>query len=156
MSDRIAFNFYVSYWTTGKELDDADRLAFYDALLKKQFTGQDTDLTGMSRFAYLSQQYSIDRQVKGWEDKTKKSLTPTQHPTEPPIEDPSIPPTEPPTYPDNDSVMTNEPPYQHPTEPPYQQEQEKGKEKEKGQEELEGELDMFSPLAQKLAEQYLK
>jgi hypothetical protein len=152
MSDRIAFNFYVSYWTTGKELDDDDRLAFYDALLKKQFTGQDTDLTGMARFAYLSQKYSIDRQVKGWEDKTQKSLTPTQHPTEPPIEDPSIPPIEDPTYLDNRSVITTEPP----TELPYQQEQEKGQEKEKGQVELEEELDMFSPVAQKLVERYLK
>ncbi len=52
---RKAFNFYRSYWEVANELNDKDRLAFYDALLKKQFTNEDTELNGMVKFAYLSQ-----------------------------------------------------------------------------------------------------
>jgi hypothetical protein len=80
---REGFNFYRSYWDVANELNDKDRLAFYDALMKRQFTGVETDLEGMSKFAYLSQKHSIDRQVKGYEDKTKKTLlNPTQDPTQ--------------------------------------------------------------------------
>ena len=80
---REAFNFYRSYWEVANELNDKDRLAFYDALMKRQFTGIESDLVGMSKFAYLSQKHSIDRQVKGYEDKTKRSLSdPNQDPTQ--------------------------------------------------------------------------
>jgi hypothetical protein len=80
---REGFNFYRSYWDVANELNDKDRLAFYDALMKRQFTGIETDLEGMSKFAYLSQKHSIDRQVKGYEDKTKKTLlNPNQDPTQ--------------------------------------------------------------------------
>ena len=71
---RKAFNFYRSYYDVAKELDDKDRLAFYDALLKRQFTGIETELIGMSKFAYLSQKHSIDQQIKGYTDKTKDPL----------------------------------------------------------------------------------
>ena len=40
----------------------------------KQFTGEEPNLDGMVKFAYLSQKHSIDRQVKGYEDKTKDPL----------------------------------------------------------------------------------
>ena len=80
---RKAFNFYRSYWEVANELNDKDRLAFYDALLKRQFTGQETGLKGLVKFAYLSQKHSIDRQVKGFEDKTKSTLIdPTKGGTE--------------------------------------------------------------------------
>ena len=80
---REGFNFYRSYWDVANELNDKDRLAFYDALMKRQFTGIETDLEGMSKFAYLSQKHSIDRQVKGYEDKTKTTLlNPIQDPTQ--------------------------------------------------------------------------
>ena len=68
---RKGFNFFKSYHDIGKELNDKDRLAFYDALLLKQFENKDTELTGMSKFAYLSQKHSIDTQIKGYFDKTK-------------------------------------------------------------------------------------
>lgn len=71
---RMAFNFYRSYWEVASELTDNDRLKFYDALLKKQFTGIDTDLEGMVKFAYLSQKHSIDKQIKGYKDKTKDPM----------------------------------------------------------------------------------
>jgi uncharacterized phage protein (TIGR02220 family) len=77
MSERKAVKFYRSYWEVAMQLNDKDRLAFYDALMLRQFTGQETKLTGMANFAYISQKHSIDAQVKGFEDKTK---TPLQDP----------------------------------------------------------------------------
>lgn len=71
---RKAFNFYRSYWEVANELSDSERLKFYDALLTKQFTGEEPNLTGMVKFAYLSQKHSIDRQVKGYQDKTNNPL----------------------------------------------------------------------------------
>lgn len=80
---RKAFNFYRSYWDVANELNDKDRLAFYDALFTRQFTGEEIELKGLVKFAYLSQKHSIDKQVKGYEDKTKQQLNdPTKHPTE--------------------------------------------------------------------------
>ena len=71
---RKGFNFYRSYYDVAKELNDKDRLAFYDALMKRQFTGVETELTGMAKFAFLSQKHSIDQQIKGYIDKTKDPL----------------------------------------------------------------------------------
>jgi hypothetical protein len=76
---RKAFNFYRSYWEVAQELNDKDRLAFYDALLKKQFTGIENELSGMAKFAFISQKHSIDQQIKGYFDKTKDpSVDPCQ------------------------------------------------------------------------------
>ena len=79
---RKAFNFYRSYYDVGSELDDSERLKFYDALLKRQFTGEETDLAGMAKFAYISQKHNIDTQVSGYEAKTGIKLTPCQGGTE--------------------------------------------------------------------------
>ena len=75
---RKAFNFYRSYYDTGKCLNDTDRLAFYDGLLKRQFTGEEPELQGMAKFAYISQKHSIDTQVAGYEAKTGVKLIPCQ------------------------------------------------------------------------------
>jgi hypothetical protein len=74
-SKRILFKFYRSYFDVAEELNDKDRLAFYDALMKRQFLGIETELIGISKLAYISQKHNIDAQIKGWEDKTKLSLT---------------------------------------------------------------------------------
>lgn len=74
MSKRKAVKFYRSYWEVAIELNDKDRLAFYDGLLMRQFTGKEPELNGMAKFAYISQKHSIDAQVKGFEDKTKIPL----------------------------------------------------------------------------------
>ena len=105
---RKAFNFYRSYWDVANELNDKDRLAFYDALLTRQFTGKEIELTGISKFAYISQKHSIDAQIKGYEDKTKQKINI-------PIEDPT------------------QGGAQGGIEAPLVQEKEKGKEKEKEQ-----------------------
>jgi uncharacterized phage protein (TIGR02220 family) len=88
---RKGFNFYRSYYDVSLELSDKEFVQFMKALLKRQFEGvEPTNLIGMANFAYISQKHSIDSQVKGYEDKTKEILTPTQPPTEPPM----LPPTE--------------------------------------------------------------
>jgi hypothetical protein len=74
MKDRKAFNFYKSYYDVATELSDKDRLSFYDALMKRQFEGIEPKLKGMAHFAYVSQKFNIDAQIKGWEFKMKQSL----------------------------------------------------------------------------------
>jgi hypothetical protein len=86
---RKAINFFRSYFEVAKELNDKERLAFYDALLNKQFENIEPNLKGMANFAYISQKHSIDAQVKGYFDKTKdEQFNPNQHPpvgaTQPP------------------------------------------------------------------------
>ena len=75
---RIAFNFYKSYMDVANELSDKDRLAFYDAIVNRQFYGIEPDLKGMAKFAYISQKHNIDAQVKGWESKMNVKLDPSQ------------------------------------------------------------------------------
>jgi hypothetical protein len=80
LTKRKGFNFFRSYYDVYNELEtDSDKVAFIDALLDRQFLGiKPTNLKGMAKFAYISQTNSIDSQVKGYEDKTKTTLTPTQ------------------------------------------------------------------------------
>ena len=93
MSNRKAFNFFRSYYEVANELTDKDRLAFYDALMLEQFTGQKTELKGMAKFAYISQQHSIESQINGFNQRLKRgdisleplsSLPPTAGFTPPP------------------------------------------------------------------------
>jgi len=72
---RKAFNFFASYFDVAKELNDKDRLAFYDALILEQFTGKKTELKGMAKFAYVSQQHSIDAQINGFNQRIKRGDT---------------------------------------------------------------------------------
>lgn len=71
---RQLFKFYRSYFDVASELNDKDRLLFYDALMKRQFLGIEPNLKGISKIVYVSQKHSIDAQIKGWEDKTGESL----------------------------------------------------------------------------------
>ena len=92
---RKGFNFFRSYFDVCNELPDKERLQFLDALLNKQFLGQDPDdLTGQARFAWISQMHSIDSQVKGYETKTGSTLS---DPTAPPTVAPCLAPPAPPT-----------------------------------------------------------
>lgn len=75
MKDRLAFKFYRSYFDVAKELPEKERLEFLWALLNKQFENTDTELTGLAKFAYISQEHSIKAQVQGYLDKIH---TPTQ------------------------------------------------------------------------------
>jgi hypothetical protein len=93
MSNRKAFNFFRSYYEVANELTDKDRLAFYDALMLEQFTGRKSELKGMAKFAYISQQHSIESQINGFNQRLKRgdisleplsSLPPTAGSTLPP------------------------------------------------------------------------
>jgi len=93
MSNRKAFNFFRSYYEVANELTDKDRLAFYDALMLEQFTGRKSELKGMAKFAYISQQHSIESQINGFNQRLKRgdisleplsSLPPTAGDTPPP------------------------------------------------------------------------
>jgi hypothetical protein len=86
LTKRKAFNFFRSYYDVYNELEnDSDKLAFINALLDRQFMGiKPTNLTGMAKFAYISQTNSIDSQVKGYEDKTKIILNPIDTPIDTP------------------------------------------------------------------------
>ena len=79
---RKAFNFYRSYFDVVKELSDKDKLAFLMALIERQFHGTEPKLSGMAKFAYISQKHNIDDQVAGFEAKTKTKLTPYEPPTQ--------------------------------------------------------------------------
>lgn len=73
---RKTFKFYRSYFDMFNELDkDKDKLAFIEAVFNKQFLGIDPDLSGIVKFAYISQLHSIEKQVKGWQDATGQQLT---------------------------------------------------------------------------------
>ena len=86
---RLLFKFYRSYFDVACELSDKDRLAFYDAIMQKEFLGIEPNLKGSARFAYISQKHSIDAQVKGWEDYFKTQIADT-HATIPPTIPPMI------------------------------------------------------------------
>lgn len=96
---RKGFNFYRSYWEVANELCDKDRLAFYDALLKKQFTNEETELNGMVKFAYLSQKHSIEKQIDGYVNKVNQL-----HPTEDPWQGGCVGPTEDPSQQEKEKV----------------------------------------------------
>jgi len=94
LTKRKAFKFYRSYYDVYNELNDKEKLLFIEALLDRQFQGlKPKELTGMVRFAYLSQEHSIDLQVKGYEDATKIKLTPIVDPCKGGIEGPYVDPS---------------------------------------------------------------
>jgi hypothetical protein len=126
---REAFNFYRSYYDVLEDIHrDEDKLTYLMSLLDRQFKGIEPSLEGIPKLVYNGQRHSIDKQVEGWENKTKTKLTPTEGGSEDPYQPPTKPPYEPPTEdPSQETPMTTE----GGTEPPYLQEQGKGEEKEK-------------------------
>lgn len=110
MSKRKAFNFYRSYWDTGQEITDVkERLDFYEAIFLKQFENIEAELSGISKFAYVSQRHSIESQVKGYIDVCKKLKTNAfEHPTEAPIEPPYLGGSEAPFVPPSVQVKEKE------------------------------------------------
>jgi hypothetical protein len=67
MENRKQFKFYRSYWDIAKEITNAeDRAAYLMAVCEYQFTGVLPELSGMAKFALLSQKHSLDKQVEGF------------------------------------------------------------------------------------------
>ena len=83
MAERKLFKFYKSYYDVACELADKERLAFYDAIMHRQFLGIEPNLKGIAKLAYVSQKYNIDAQVKGWEDRMNEKLLNNQLITDP-------------------------------------------------------------------------
>ena len=79
MSDRKGFNFLKSYHDVFQLLDnDKDKADFMSCVFNKQFHGINPDFTNLSamcKMAYVSQKHSLDKSVKGFEDKTGKKIT---------------------------------------------------------------------------------
>lgn len=96
LTKRKGFNFFRSYYDVFNELEkDEDKLLFIKCLLDKQFLGKNPEnLTGIVKFAWISQINSIDSQVKGFEDKTGIKLNPTEPPTQGGVLRGKITPTE--------------------------------------------------------------
>ena len=78
MAERLLYKFYKSYYDVACELSEKDRLAFYDAIMQRQFLGIEPNLKGIAKLAYISQKHNIDAQVKGWEDRTQTKLSDNQ------------------------------------------------------------------------------
>jgi len=65
--ERLAFNFYRSYYEIALELPEDDRLVFLMAIFEMQFNGNEpTDLKGMAKFAFKSQRHSLIKQLEGY------------------------------------------------------------------------------------------
>jgi uncharacterized phage protein (TIGR02220 family) len=75
VNERLLFKFYRSYFDVAQELNDKERLEFYDSLMKRQFFGIEPNLKGIVKLAYVSQKHNIDAQIKGWEDKMNIKLS---------------------------------------------------------------------------------
>lgn len=84
MEERKAFSFYRSYYDVAKELPKAARLDYLMAILNYQFTGEEDELKGMAKFAYMSQKHSIDRQLEGYKHGKKGGSPPKGNDNPPP------------------------------------------------------------------------
>lgn len=74
---RKAFNFYRNYYDVYCNLQtDAEKVAFMDALLDKQFLGIDPDdLPGTIKAPWFAIQHQVEQQINGYVNRTGRSLT---------------------------------------------------------------------------------
>jgi len=84
MKNRKAFNFYRSYYDVAKELPEENRLDFLMAILEMQFTGEEPELSGIAKFAFISQKHSIIRQIEGYKSGINGGRPPKGTPNHPP------------------------------------------------------------------------
>jgi len=78
MTERKGFNCLKSYYEVYLLLEtNDDKADFMDNIFAKQFKGLEPTFEGsspMSKMAYVSQKHSLDKSVKGFEDKTGAKL----------------------------------------------------------------------------------
>jgi hypothetical protein len=80
--NRKQYKFYKSYFEIAKEITDyKERSDYLMAICEYQFTGVEPQLTGMAKFAFLSQKHSLEKQVVGYDFATNKTTTPDTYPT---------------------------------------------------------------------------
>jgi hypothetical protein len=76
-NERKHFKFYKSYYDVFCELkNEKEKIAYIEAIFKKQFFNIETELNGMAKFAYISQKHNINNQVQGFIDKMGEIDTP--------------------------------------------------------------------------------
>ena len=75
--NRNQFKFYRSYYELAKEIEnDKDRADYLMAICEYQFTGIQPELKGMTKFAFLSQKHSLEKQVVGYKTATDPDSIP--------------------------------------------------------------------------------
>lgn len=80
-NNRKQFKFYRSYYDIAKEItNDKERADYLMAICEYQFTGLEPELTGMTKFAFLSQKHSLEKQVVGYDFATNNQETPNTDP----------------------------------------------------------------------------
>ena len=78
---RKQFKFYRSYYEIAKEItNEKERADYLMAICEYQFTGVEPELLGMTKFAFLSQKHSLEKQVVGYEFATNNQNTPNTYP----------------------------------------------------------------------------
>ena len=78
--NRTQFKFYKSYYELAKEIDnDKDRAEYLMAICEYQFTGIQPELKGITKFAFLSQKHSLEKQVVGFKTATDPDRIPPMY-----------------------------------------------------------------------------
>lgn len=82
MKNRETFNFYRSFFEAGKDLNDNERLAFYDAILYASFEKKSLKLEGLAKTLFTAIKPVVDNQTlnylngkKGGRPKKETPLT---------------------------------------------------------------------------------
>ena len=57
---KTCFTFLRSYYEAAQGLSDAEQLAFYDALMRYAFEGEEPELTGIVKGLFILAKQSID------------------------------------------------------------------------------------------------
>lgn len=95
MTERIGkFAFFVSFWEAASDLNDADRLAFYDAICAYAFTGEEPSFKGIMGTVWKLVKPNIDSSLKGQKTGGKGGRPKVEKPTEkPPVSKGKNPPS---------------------------------------------------------------
>lgn len=91
MKNRETFNFYRSFFEAGKGMSDADRLAFYDAILFNSFEGKSLKLDGVAHIVFTAIKPTLESQTTNYLN-GKKGGRPVKN--NPPLEKENNPPLE--------------------------------------------------------------
>lgn len=59
------FSFFESFWEAAQDLSDKDRLAFYDAVTKYAFTGEEPSFKGLMSTIWKLVKPNLDSSIKG-------------------------------------------------------------------------------------------
>lgn len=97
MADKAnKFSFFESFWDAACDLDDASRLAFYDAVCAYAFTGREPSFEGVMSTIWKLVKPNIDSSIKGQRAGSKggrpTAKPPVSEGAKPPVSDDGNPP----------------------------------------------------------------